>query len=173
LLLFFATAAIGQIVLPRPSEPPSAPPPAPAAPGTVSPGPAVGPTFRLRVCNTSALSAAVAVNARLDPDNPNDWTLAGWWVLEPQQCANLVDALWGWFYLYAEEKGRGGGGTVWPGLSQKRDDDLTFCVEYPGPFQRLRRGASVTCDESLLKLFWASDQRPAAGDLRIVTLRSQ
>lgn len=119
---------------------------------------AQSPYFNLRICNRSGVDAFVARAYRTDPDT---WMVAGWLRVDAGECANAGAILKGYFYIYAEEVGRGARGTVW------RGDDAELCVEYPGPFRR-HNTAGYTCgDNELLRGFSASFAQADVGTFTI------
>ena len=107
---------------------------------------AQGALFTLRICNSSSVTAGVAIAARLDPRNR---TLAGWGIVEPGDCIEAGTALKGWIYHYAEEVTQRGRKAVWAG------NEIRLCVEYPGPFRR-QLSDGYECNQRELKGFGAS-----------------
>jgi uncharacterized membrane protein len=99
-------------------------------------------TFVWRVCNKSAVNAAVAVSARVSPSDSR-FQVQGWWAIAKGECANIGNFPQGWVYFYAEQDG-GSGNVYWGGNTTQ------ICVRYPGPFTRIAT-ANYTCrsDERL------------------------
>ena len=114
---------------------------------------AQGPNFTLRICNSSNVTAGVAIAARLQPDA---WTLAGWGIIEPGNCIEAGTALKGWIYHYAEEVTQSSRKLVWAG------SEIRLCVEYPGPFRR-QITDGYECNQNELKGFGASFVAPNIG----------
>jgi uncharacterized membrane protein len=106
-------------------------------------------TFSLKVCNTSKVSASVAISS-LVAVGDSRFEVQGWWTVASGNCETLGNFPQGWFYIYAEETNNGQ--EVWEG-------DFPLCVEFPGPFDRIN-AAGFTCTADNLKQF-TSEQVPS------------
>jgi hypothetical protein len=126
----------------------------PAAAQT-DPGPrTTSETFLVRLCNYHSEQIFVALIIRPDSTQRQDWVVRGWWRVASQQCVNAARSLYGYIYAYAEAKD----GNRWPPDDYKHDGAIGACVEYPGPFRRVRK-SGYTCRPTLLKRFWATEVR--------------
>ena len=103
-------------------------------------------TFSLKVCNTSKVSASVAISNLMGVGDKR-FEVQGWWTVASGDCETLGNFPQGWFYIYAEQTNTGQ--EVWEG-------DFPLCVEFPGPFDRIN-SASFTCKSDELKLFTAEE----------------
>ena len=103
-------------------------------------------TFSLKVCNTSKVSASVAISNLVGVGDKR-FEVQGWWTVASGDCDTLGNFPQGWFYIYAEQTNTGQ--EVWEG-------DFPLCVQFPGPFDRIN-SAGVTCSSDELKLFTAEE----------------
>lgn len=101
-------------------------------------------TFNFKVCNTSNVSASVAVS-NLSAVGSSTFEVQGWWTVPAGNCNTIGTFPQGWFYVYAEQTNSGD--IVW-------DGDFALCVEFPGPFDRLNK-AGYSCSGDELKQFTA------------------
>lgn len=90
--------------------------------------------FTFEVCNRSTYQVAIAISGRENVDS-NDWTLAGWRLVEAGACSKLGIFARGKIYAIAQVNGDSRG---WYG------DSLKHCIEKPGPFRRVL-SASYSC----------------------------
>ena len=108
--------------------------PAPAATQT-DPGPRTdSQTFMVRICNRHSNQVFVSLIIRPDVNRPQDWVIRGWWRIAGQQCVDAARSLYGYIYAYAENATDGS----WPPADDAHEDAIDMCVEYPGPFLRVR-----------------------------------
>jgi len=104
---------------------------------------AQGGYFAFRVCNTSGLTAYIAILNRTAPGNPV-WRRWGWLTIH-QGCTDLGSYPQGWFYFMAEAAG----GVVWKGPNYGKP----VCVVYPGPFDRPVTGDYLCSGDEQLRYF--------------------
>jgi uncharacterized membrane protein len=116
-------------------------------------------TFSLKVCNTSKVSASVAIS-NLVAVGDKRFEVQGWWTVASGDCDTLGTFPQGWFYIYAEQTNTGQ--EVWEG-------DFPLCVEFPGPFDRVNT-AGTTCTADNLKQF-TSELVPSTTGTFTYTLR--
>jgi hypothetical protein len=114
---------------------------------SIGTGQAWSQTVRVTVCNDSSIPAWVAVVGRPSPAD-NRLFISGWYSVESGGCTDTQYVAAGFFYLYAESSPLNKESPplviVWPG------NDLTVCVDYPGPFNRLLTG---NCAANNQKIF--------------------
>jgi uncharacterized caspase-like protein/uncharacterized membrane protein len=101
--------------------------------------------FSFRVCNKSSCKISVAISHY--SDKMQTFLVEGWFTVEMGKCGNLGSYKKGWFYYYAQCYGNSRLGR-WAGKTM-------ICVEYPGPFTRVRQGGTYTCQsrEDLVGFF--------------------
>lgn len=108
--------------------------------------------FMFKICNHTPVAVAVAVEYFSPPDR--DRVVKGWIRLQPGNCSTPERFLKGDFSFYANEVG---GRNEWRGSSP-------ICVEFPGPFTRVRGGGSQ-CAPNTLRYF--TTQRVTDPELNI------
>ena len=84
--------------------------------------------FNFEVCNHSRWQTRVAVMGRKNPLTA-DWTVEGWFPIEPNACGIVGKYARGRIYSVALVRNR-------PGVKTS-GKDIKLCVEFPGPFHRL------------------------------------
>jgi uncharacterized membrane protein len=98
-------------------------------------------TFRFQVCNRTNVSASVATSSLVSVGDSR-FEVQGWWTVGPGSCEWIGYFPQGWFYYYAEQTNTGQ--YVWQGK------DVSLCVQYPGPFDRINiAGYNCQSNEAL------------------------
>ena len=92
-------------------------------------GPPSEAMFSFEVCNRTSMDVLVSVAGRLDPDS-SDWTVAGWWTVQPSSCQVVGRFSKGHIYYMAKAAGRG---VAWNGK------DKQLCVSNE-TFSRVNNG---------------------------------
>ena len=101
-----------------------------------------GQTFQFQVCNTSSISASVAIT-NLVAVGDSRFEVQGWWTVPAGTCQIIGTYPTGWFYFYAEQTGNSQ--NVWQGT------DAQLCVQHPGPFDRINlSGYNCQSNETLV-----------------------
>lgn len=95
--------------------------------------------FTFEVCNKTAARTSVAITGRTDPDT-NDWTVAGWWTIEPDSCDTVGKFVRGHFYYMAVNNDDYRIG--WRGADKK------LCVSKT-TFTRINKGGACDSDDPL------------------------
>jgi uncharacterized membrane protein len=98
-------------------------------------GEARSQTFDYVFCNKTNIKVFVSVAARVAPSDQR-FKVAGWWTIPAGDCANVGAFPRGWTYYYSEQDEPG---TVYWGAT-----DVSLCVQYPGPFERVLQD-NYTC----------------------------
>jgi uncharacterized membrane protein len=93
--------------------------------------------FVFEVCNRATDPVAIAIAGRRNPDF-SDLTVSGWGLVDPGACKPLGKFARGRIYAVAQVKGSRKG---WYG------NDAKYCVEFPGPFDRVV-SANSSCPSS-------------------------
>jgi uncharacterized membrane protein len=100
-------------------------------------------TFSLRVCNRTLYPASIAI-AFQPMASPNQQTVKGWYAVKPNSCEKLDSFGRGVTYLMAIET---------DSLRGWRGSDAKFCVEIPGPFERVNPPGYNCLDKERLESF--------------------
>ena len=90
-------------------------------------GQAWSQTVLVTLCNDSSVPAQAAIVGNSAPGD-NRLFVTGWHIVESGGCTNARYVAAGVFYVYAESPAYD---IIWSG------NDYKFCVDYPGPFNRL------------------------------------
>jgi uncharacterized membrane protein len=94
----------------------------------IAAGEARSQTFDYVFCNKTNVKVFVAIAAQMSPKD-HRFLVQGWWSIPADQCGNIGAFPRGWVYYYAEQED--------PGTAYWGADDDSFCVAYPGPFERI------------------------------------
>jgi uncharacterized membrane protein len=98
-------------------------------------------SFRFRVCNQSNVTSSVAILSRVSTGD-NRFVVKGWWTVGAGDCEWIGYFPQGWVYFYAEQ--RNSGRIYWGG------NDVSICIRYPGPWERINStGYNCRSDEAL------------------------
>lgn len=106
-------------------------------------------TIMIRLCNKSSTPVFVTLIYRPDAERPKDWLVRGWWTVPSTQCIDATRSLYGYFYVHGENSNN----AHWPGSDYKHEHAIDRCVEYPGPFSRVRTSGADKCRPELLRRF--------------------
>jgi uncharacterized membrane protein len=119
-------------------------------------GQAWSQTVLVTVCNDSSVPAYVAVVGRPSPGD-NRLFISGWYTVESGGCTNTRYVAAGSFYLFAESPPLNNESP--PLVLQWAGNDLTVCVDYPGPFNRLLAGTCAADNrKGFIQYQWGGGQ---------------